>query len=133
VPPVNRHALIGVALNPPVPLGIDEVVVVVLVDGEVVGVDVLEGNGGMGGAGCGPTQAVTSAATAATTTTAARACRDGEKAALVDIPSPSYSTRAGLGPERPPKGTEVSDNDVEGDGPRSREAGRWRVVAGSWP
>ena len=63
-------------------------VVVVLVDGEVVGADVLEGNGGIGGAGWGPTQAVTSAATAATTTTAARAGRDCAKAALLDIPLP---------------------------------------------
>ena len=99
MPPVNRQALIGVGRKPPVPLGIDEVVVVVLVDGEVVGADVLEGNDGIGGAGCGPTQAVTSAATAATTTTTARAGRDCAKAALLDIPLPVLQ-HAGRFPDR---------------------------------
>ena len=64
MPPVSLAALPGVEEKPPVPLGIDEVVVVTVV-GAVVGAVVVVLSGG-GAGGCGATQAVTTARPAPT-------------------------------------------------------------------
>ena len=64
MPPVSLAAVRGVEEKPPVPVGIDEVVVVTVV-GAVVGAVVVVLSGG-GADGCGATQAVTTARPAPT-------------------------------------------------------------------